>query len=282
MLTELLAGIDADIDFPEEDIERTDLAAIGADIAAIAERAQALAAGYGAGRKIKEGVRVVLAGKPNTGKSSVLNALLGADRAIVSAVPGTTRDVVEGSFEIRGVRFDLYDTAGIRDSRDEIESQGIDRAKRLIESADLVLFILDSSSAMTQEDKSIYAAVEGRRRLVVYNKSDLGDAALEVPADIRVSAKTGENIPLLRERLFETCMEGYTADAAFIIEERHYAALSRALEELRTAHSLVGKIPPDLLGVHLRAAWEALGEITGETANERIIDEIFAKFCVGK
>ncbi len=281
-LTELLAGIDADIDFPEEDIERTDLAAIGADIAAIAEQAQALARGYGTGRKIKEGVRVVLAGKPNTGKSSVLNALLGSDRAIVSAVPGTTRDVVEGSFEIEGVRFDLYDTAGIRDSRDEIESQGIDRARRLIEGADIVLFILDSSSAMTEEDKAIYAAVEGKRRLVVYNKSDLGDAALDVPADVRVSAKTGENIPLLRSKLFEACMQGYNADAAFVIEERHYAALSRALEELRTARSLAGSVPPDLLGVHLRAAWEALGEITGETANERIIDEIFAKFCVGK
>ena len=281
-LTELLAGIDADIDFPEEDIERTDLAQIGEGIGAIERRARKLAGGYGRGKKIKEGVRVVLAGKPNTGKSSLLNALLGSDRAIVSDIPGTTRDVVEGSLEIEGVHFDLYDTAGIRDGGDAIESQGIDRARRLIESADAVLFILDRSAPMTAEDREIYASVERKRRLVVGNKSDLVAADGSIHADICVSAKTGENIDALRQKLFEVCMDGYRADAEFVIEERHYAALSRAVEELELARTLAGTVPPDLLGVHLRAAWEALGEITGETANERIIDEIFAKFCVGK
>ena len=124
---------------------------------------------------------------------------------------------------------------------------------------------------------------EGKRRLVVYNKTDIGaDASLDPPADIRVSAKTGENIAALRQKMLEMSMEGYAADAQFLIEERHYAALQRALEEVRTAHALCGRVPLDLLGVHLKAAWEALGEITGETANERIIDEIFSKFCVGK
>ena len=126
-------------------------------------------------------------------------------------------------------------------------------------------------------------STEGKRRLVVYNKTDIGaDASLDPPADIRVSAKTGENIAALRQKMLEMSMEGYAADAQFLIEERHYAALQRALEEVRTAHALCGRVPLDLLGVHLKAAWEALGEITGETANERIIDEIFSKFCVGK
>ena len=282
-LTELLAGIDADIDFPEEDIEHTDLKEIGAGIGAILAQTETLAAGYDTGKKIKEGVSVVLAGKPNTGKSSVLNALLGADKAIVSAMPGTTRDVVEGSLEIGGVRFDLYDTAGIREGKDEAESIGIGRARALIDGADLVLFILDASEAMSEEDRAVYARTEGKRRLVVYNKTDLGEEGGEKPpADIRVSAKTGENIAQLRQKLFDACMEGYRADGAFVIEERHHAALVRAAEELCEARSLCGSVPPDLLGVHLRAAWEALGEITGETANERIIDEIFSKFCVGK
>ena len=122
----------------------------------------------------------------------------------------------------------------------------------------------------------------GKRRLIVYNKADISDAGeSDPPADIRVSAKTGENIPALRERMFSLCMEGYSADG-FLIEERHYAAVRRALAELNEALAVCGKVPPDLLGVHLKAAWDALGEISGETANERIIDEIFSKFCVGK
>ena len=272
----------ADIDFPEEDIEHTDLKDVRAKIGAIAEKLSALAATYGTGKKVKEGVAVVLAGRPNSGKSSLLNALLGADKAIVSSVAGTTRDAVEGNIEINGVRFDLYDTAGIRESAGEVESIGIERARALIEGADLVLFVLDSSEPMSAEDRAVYAAVAEKPRLVVYNKTDLNETLAGPPADIRVSAKTGENIPLLREKMFELCMRGYRTDAEFLIEERHYGALSRAEGEVRQAYALCGEVPLDLLGIHLKAAWEALGEISGETANERIIDEIFAKFCVGK
>ena len=284
-LTEILAGIDADIDFPEEDIEHTDLKDVREKLEHIAGELASLSSTYGVGKKVKEGVSVVLAGRPNTGKSSVLNALLGADKAIVSSVAGTTRDVVEGSIEISGVRFNLYDTAGIRENAGEVESIGIGRARSLIEGADLVLFILDSSAPYTAEDAAVYGAVSGKKRLVVYNKTDLdgrGEADAAVPADIRVSAKTGENIRLLREKMFELCMEGYDSDAQFLIEERHYKALSRAEEEMRQAIALCGSVPLDLLGIHLKAAWEALGEISGETANESIISEIFAKFCVGK
>lgn len=282
-LTEILAGIDADIDFPEEDIEHTDLAFVRTDLEKMDGELEKLLSSYRTGKKIKEGVTVVLAGKPNTGKSSVLNALLGTDKAIVSSIAGTTRDVVEGSMEIEGVRFNLYDTAGIHESKNEVESIGIERAKKLIDGADLVLFILDVSESMDAEDRAVYEAIAEKKKLIVYNKTDLKDAGtMDPPADIRVSAKTGENIQKLRERMFSMCMEGYQADARFLIEERHFIALSRAKEEMDTALSVCGKVPLDLLGVHLKAAWEALGEISGETANERVIDEIFAKFCVGK
>lgn len=283
LLTEILAGIDADIDFPEEDIEHTDLANVRSDIEKICGELNALLATYRTGKKIKEGVSVVLAGRPNTGKSSVLNALLGADRAIVSAVAGTTRDVVEGTMEIEGVRFNLYDTAGIRNSKNEVESLGIERAKKLIEGADLVLFVLDASEKFRREDEEIYASLSDKKRIVVYNKTDLGGQPNGAPsADICISAKTGENVENLRLRMLEICMQGYNSDAQFLIEERHFGALSRAKAELDTALRVCGSVPLDLLGVHLKSAWESLGEISGETANERVIDEIFAKFCVGK
>ena len=281
-LTELLAGIAADMDFPEEDIEHTDLFTAKEHIRALAAALEELTRSYGTGKKIGSGVSVVLAGRPNTGKSSVLNALLGSDRAIVSAQAGTTRDAVEGSIEIGGVRFDLCDTAGLRAGADALEREGVERARRRIEGADLVLFVLDASQPMSEEDKEAYAALEGKKMLVVHNKTDLRADACELPADVRVSALTGENIPLLKQKMFDACMSGYNTDALFVTQERHYAALSRALALLREAEGLCGSVPPDLWGVPLREAWEALGEITGETANERIIDEIFSKFCVGK
>ena len=135
---------------------------------------------------------------------------------------------------------------------------------------------------MGREDRKIYDSLAEKKKLVVYNKTDLGEGACDPPADIRVSAKTGENIKKLREEMFARCMQDYTADGEFLIEERHYAALCRALSDIREAFSVCGKVPLDLLGIHLKSAWETLGEISGETANERIIDEIFAKFCVGK
>ena len=272
---------DADIDFPEEDIEHTDLADIRQKIGTAAQRLNGLAQTYRTGRKVKQGVSVVLAGKPNTGKSSLLNALLQAEKAIVSSVPGTTRDAVEGTLEIEGVRFNLYDTAGIRESENEIENIGIARARALIDGADLILFVLDGSEKMSEEDEEIYRQVADKPKIVVSNKNDLQGEGGE-KCDIRVSAKTGENIAALRAMMLEKSMAGYDTDAAFLIEKRHYDALACALAEINEAVSLCGNVPLDLLGVHLKAAWDKLGEISGKTATEEIINEIFSKFCVGK
>ncbi len=280
-LTDILAGIDADMDFPEEDIEHTDLADIGARMRAVEGELCRMLATYGTGSKIKQGVNVVIAGRPNTGKSSLLNALLEREKAIVSSVPGTTRDAVEGTLEIGGVRFNLFDTAGIRQSGNEIENIGIARAKSLIDGADLILFVLDGSEKMCEEDKNIYKQVEDKPKIVVSNKNDLEGESGE-PCDIRVSAKTGENIAALKAMMLEKSMAGYDTDAAFLIERRHYDALSAAREEVAQAIALCGHAPLDLLGVHLKAAWDKLGEISGKTATEEIINEIFAKFCVGK
>lgn len=280
-ITDILAGIDADMDFPEEDIEHTDLSDIAVRLKKLSAKLSSLTASYGTGRKIKQGVRVVIAGRPNTGKSSLLNALLQAEKAIVSSVPGTTRDAVEGTLEIEGVRFNLYDTAGIRESENEIENIGITRARALIDGADLILFVLDGSEKMSEEDAEIYRQVADKPKIVVSNKNDLQGEGGE-KCDIRVSAKTGENIAALRAMMLEKSMAGYDTDAAFLIEKRHYDALACALAEINEAVSLCGNVPLDLLGVHLKAAWDKLGEISGKTATEEIINEIFSKFCVGK
>ena len=280
-ITDILAGIDADMDFPEEDIEHTDLSDIAVRLKKLSAKLSSLTASYGTGRKIKQGVRVVIAGRPNTGKSSLLNALLQAEKAIVSSVPGTTRDAVEGTLEIEGVRFNLYDTAGIRVSENEIENIGIARARALIDGADLILFVLDGSEKMSEEDAEIYRQVADKPKIVVSNKNDLQGEGGE-KCDIRVSAKTGENIAALRAMMLEKSMAGYDTDAAFLIEKRHYDALACALAEINEAVSLCGNVPLDLLGVHLKAAWDKLGEISGKTATEEIINEIFSKFCVGK
>ena len=282
-LTEILAGIYADIDFPEEDIEHTDLKDIKDRIGKIREELRTLCATYKTGAKIRQGVNVVIAGKPNTGKSSLLNALLGSDKAIVSSVAGTTRDVVEGTLEIEGVRFNLFDTAGIRESGNEIENFGIERAKRLIEGADLILFVLDASEKMSEEDREIFISLTDKEKIVVFNKNDLSEKMnMEVEPDVCISAKTGKNIDQLKKLMYERGMGETDTDAAYLIESRHYAAFSAALSELDEAMSVCGDVPLDLLGIHLKAAWDKLGEISGLTASEEIINEIFAKFCVGK
>ncbi len=282
-LTLVMAGIEADIDYPEEEVEAESLAATLEELKLIHAELARLVASYSVGKKIKHGVNCAIAGKPNTGKSSLLNALLGYEKAIVSDVAGTTRDTVEGSMDIDGVRFNLYDTAGIRKSDDKIEAIGIDRAKRMTLGADVILFVLDSSAPYTEEDKLVYESIREKPHVVVYNKTDKDANALtDAPkADIRISAATGENLDslcnLLRERGAGTAGEGN-----FLTEERHYAALKEAAARMEKVLHDFELVPTDMLTIELSAAWEKLGEISGETANERIIDEIFSKFCVGK
>lgn len=282
VLKEVLAGIDAAIDYPEEGIEEeaTD------DIRLALQRAKGevsvLLSGYAKGKKIKSGVTVALCGKPNTGKSSLLNRLLGYEKAIVSDIAGTTRDAVEGVLEIDGVRFNLYDTAGMRESGDEIENIGIERAENIVRSADLVVFVADSAAGTDGEDARVLELAEGKPLVKVFNKIDLTNDETETDADVLTSAVTGEGIERLKELLYEKSFGSRGEDAAFLIEERHYDALKRAETALKRAVAACGELSLDLVGIDVGKAWESLGEITGETASESIIEEIFSKFCVGK
>ncbi len=271
-LKDILARIAVEIDYPEEDLDGVTAREISRDVSALSDDIMRLKGTYSGGKKIKSGVLVAICGEPNTGKSSLLNALLGYDKAIVSPVAGTTRDAVEGEIAIEGVKFNLADTAGIREISEEIESMGIERAKKIISSADIVLVLSCGAQATDVESSG--------KIIKVFSKCDsikpFGNY------DIAVSAKTGEGLEELKKLLFKCAGTDTSSDKAYIVEERHYNALNRAICALQSATESIDGVTLDLVSVDLKDVWDALGEITGETASEEIVNAIFAKFCVGK
>lgn len=272
-LQDVLAEIAADIDYPEEDLDGLNESIIKASIEQVALRLEKLASSYSCGKKIKDGVTVAICGKPNTGKSSLLNALLGYDKAIVSDEAGTTRDAVEGELKIDGVKYNLVDTAGIRESAGNIESIGIERAKKIFQTADIILSVSDGGGE---------ADVQGASGKVIkiFNKCDKNKPCGNY--DLAVSAKTGQGLESLKKLLSENSVGELSLDKAYIIEQRHYAALMKAVRSLKSAINGCSTFTVDVLAIDLKEAWDALGEITGETANEQIINTVFEKFCVGK
>lgn len=278
----LLAGIDVSVDYPEEDIEEQHIAEIKVELTKICGKLTELKSGYAVGKKIKSGVTVAICGKPNTGKSSLLNRLLGYDKAIVSGVAGTTRDAVEGVLEIEGRKFNLYDTAGVRESADAIENIGIERAESIIRSADVAVFVVDLLQGVDEEDGRVLQMLKGKPIIKVINKVDILQDDMDTDADVYTSAVTGTGIEKLKKLLFEKSFGARSEDSAFLIEERHFGALCRAEDSLKKAINACAVEPLDLIGIDVKEAWDALGEITGETATEAIIEEIFSKFCVGK
>ncbi len=281
-LKTLLAGIDVSVDYPEEDVEERHIAEISAALGEILDKLIALKSGYDAGKKIKSGVTVAICGKPNTGKSSLLNRLLGYEKAIVSGVAGTTRDAVEGVLEIEGRKFNLYDTAGVRESGDAIESIGIQRAEKIIRAADVAVFVVDFGLGIDEEDGRVLQMLAGKPLIKVVNKVDTLKDETDSDADVYTSAVTGEGMEKLKTLLLEKGFGARSEDSAFLIEERHFQALERAENSLRKAIFACESQPLDLIGIDVKEGWDALGEITGETATEAIIQEIFSKFCVGK
>ena len=220
-------------------------------------------------------------GKPNVGKSSILNALLCYDKAIVSDLAGTTRDVVEGAIDIFGTRFNFSDTAGIRDSADKIEELGVGLSKRVLSESDLIVFVLDGTN-VSAEDNEIYELCKDKNNLVVVNKTDKSDYR-DDRADVYVSAKNNQNIERLRELIYEKTIGSDTSiSGEYLCEERHYEALVRARDKFLFALNSIGKETLDLVAIDIKDGWDYLGEITGKTATEEIINDIFSRFCVGK
>ena len=279
LLLDALSGIDAAIDYPEE-AEAEAYAALPEQLAAAQARIAALIAGGRQGRVLRDGLRVAILGRPNVGKSSLLNALLGRERAIVTGVAGTTRDVLDERTSMAGVPVRLIDTAGIREAADEAERIGVDRAREALLLCDVALVVLDGAEPLTDGDRALLAETETHCRIVVLNKCDLPQAAqADVPAGaLSVSARTGEGLPALCGRIVELAVPS-RADAACITNERHLNALERAAAALDVA-SAAAEL--DCVATDVREALHALGAITGTDVDESVIDRIFARFCVGK
>lgn len=280
----VLAQIEATIDFPE-DVGELDSAACDAALMQASQQVFDLLATADRGILVREGLSVVLAGRPNVGKSSLLNALLRTSRAIVTATPGTTRDVLEETINLNGVPLRLFDTAGLRETSDEAEQLGVARTRETLHSADIVLLVLDAVAGETPEDADLRLTLAGRPHLSVWNKWDA--AGQEVPPmdGVAVSALTGWNLEVLETAILDLALSGTVSrsESALVTHSRHKQALRAAARQIDQAKaSLEAGLPADFASIDLRGVLGALGTITGETATEDVIAEIFSRFCIGK
>jgi tRNA modification GTPase len=289
-LLHLLAQLEAGIDFGDEDVDiihQQDLLETIDRAAMLVERLRATAR---TGRLLRDGARVVISGRPNVGKSSLLNRLLKEERAIVTAVPGTTRDLIEESIDLGGVLVHLVDTAGIRDTVDPVEHEGIKRSRSAQEQADLRIIVIDGSVPLTADDRRLIDEAADMRHVIVINKADL--AAQFSPSSVKagltsiwVSAKTGDGIDNLRLAIRSQLVGSGadTPDGLLVTNVRHQTALTRAHESLvEAASSIKNEMAAELVAVDIRAAADALGEITGAITNDEILSRIFSTFCIGK
>lgn len=277
LLTDALSGIDAAIDYPDE-AEADTLEALPESLDAAVLRIEKMIAGARRGRVLRDGLRVAIVGRPNVGKSSLMNALLGSERAIVTASAGTTRDVIDEKVSMDGVPVRLIDTAGIREAEGEAERIGVDRARAALNGADVVCLVLDGSTQISAQDETLLRETEHRARLVVLNKSDLPQRCGYAGGFIRVSAKTGEGLDALRRAILSLAAPE-RADSSVITNERHIRALEHALCSLQEAQ---GADELDCAATDVKNALHHLGSITGTDVDAAVIDRIFSRFCVGK
>lgn len=288
MMMPILAQLAASVDYPEHDIpemtERSVLQGIEDMLLGIGELLQTSFAG----RVMREGLNLVIVGRPNVGKSSLLNALIGQERAIVTEIAGTTRDVIEEFFIVEGIPVRVADTAGLRETDDPVEQIGVRRARKALADADLALVVLDQSSNLHPEDGYVLAETAEHARIIVLNKSDLGSAVwlddFAKERIIPVSAKTGEGLGLLTTRIRDMVLEGdVRRESLMIANARQEQLLREAYQSLDDAkNAIIQGVPLDVAGIDLQAAWDKLGMLLGRTVQEDIIDQIFSRFCLGK
>jgi tRNA modification GTPase len=289
-LLTVLAHVEAGIDFVGEDIsflQRDDLLRIVREAFAVVQKLEATAQ---EGRILRDGARVVILGRPNVGKSSLLNRLLREERAIVTAIPGTTRDVIEESIDLDGVMIRLIDTAGVRETEDIVEREGIKRTRAAQDEADLLLVVVDGSVPLTSDDRELLSAVRDRKHVVLLNKADLADtvgtdAGLAGHLVYVVSAKTGLGVEVVKSALRAQLVSGgfEAAESVTVTNVRHRDALRRAGEFLGQAlESVQCGMAGELVSIDVRAAADALGEITGAITTDEILGRIFSEFCIGK
>jgi len=285
LLTDLRVFAEGALDFSDEDVDWLADAGLAERMVALQALLQATRRDARGGQRLREGLTVAIVGAPNVGKSTLLNALAGAEVAIVSDTPGTTRDVLREHLVIGGLPLTVVDTAGLRDTEDPIEREGIRRARAQLEKAELALFLVDDRYGITAADEALLASLPALPRLVVRNKCDLAGHA-PGPLDdgsLRVAAKTGTGLDALTRRLHEHAGLSTTGEGVFIARERHLAALDDALAHVEAARQrLTTRQHAELAAEELRLAQAALGRITGETTSDALLGQIFSRFCIGK
>ncbi|MCG0275098.1 MAG: tRNA uridine-5-carboxymethylaminomethyl(34) synthesis GTPase MnmE [Thermosediminibacteraceae bacterium] len=289
----ILAHIEANIDFPEDDIPGIDPKTITVEIKSLRAKLDDILKKAKAGKIMREGLSTVILGRPNVGKSSLLNSLLREKRAIVTEIPGTTRDIIEEYINIKGIPIKIVDTAGIRETLDAVEKIGVERALETLENADMVLLMFDASEELKKEDREIMELVKDKFVIVVINKVDLPvklnieEVVSAFPGKpvIRISALQEKGIEELREAIYRVVTEelGPVDEGVMITRARHSQAIRNAIEALKRAESALEKeIPMEVVAMEVREALDFLGEITGDAVGEDVVKAIFENFCIGK
>lgn len=292
-LLDLLVNVTVNLDYPDEDIEEVTYESLANQLSSIGEMIEKLRATAATGRMIRDGIRVVIGGRPNVGKSSLMNGLLRESRAIVTDIPGTTRDTIEELMDIRGIPVCLIDTAGIHRTGDPVERLGIQRSRDAFDRADCIILVLDGSQKLQEEDRQLLEEIRGRRALVLINKEDLGtainaaDIRRIVPgADVLFTSMTaGSGIRDVEDRIEELVYGGQLRqeNSVLVTSVRHEQLLRQAAEDLERGLDMAGRREPlDLIEVDIRSAYDALGEMIGETVSDSVLDEVFSRFCLGK
>ncbi len=293
ILLSTLAHIEASIDFPEHDIEELTIENVKNNTINAKDIIEELLNTYEEGKIKREGLSTAIVGKPNVGKSSLLNVLLKENRAIVTDIPGTTRDIIEEYLNLGGILIKLIDTAGLRETEDVVEKIGVERTKEAIDKADLIILVVDISEKLTKEDRDIISSTNDKKVIVVGNKIDLGvNADIEEIEKIfgkdnivKMSIKEQKGIKELEKAIVEIVYKGNvkSKNTSLISNVRHKSLLEKSLDSLKKAlEAIEESIPVDLISVDIKDAWRYLGEITGDTVEEDIITEIFGRFCIGK
>ena len=293
-LLELVAFIQADIDYPDDDIERLTPEEYQNRVANLKEQIASVLQNAQKGKIIRDGLRVVIAGKPNVGKSSLLNALLGQERAIVTDIPGTTRDVIEEYINLNGIPLKIVDTAGIRETDNVVEQIGVDKAQQFVKQADLVLYVVDALQGLTEEDIQMLDEIKNQHVIYLMNKSDVGitDEARVAFADaiggapvLEISAREKLGLDQLEQRIMDLFFSGTleVQNDIMVTNVRHIQILEESAAHMEGfLTGLMLGMSVDFLVIDLQNAWEKLGKITGETVEEDLLDQIFSKFCLGK
>ena len=292
-VTEVLAHLEVSIDFAEEDVEEITYKTLKENAEDIKSEIKKLYDTAESGKILRDGLKTVIIGKPNVGKSSLLNSILGENRAIVTDIAGTTRDVIEEFVNIKGIPLKIVDTAGIRETEDIVEKIGVEKSKESYNTADLVIMVLDSSRPLSQEDREILETLENKKTIVLLNKTDLPQQIeldelskyVDCSSIIKISALQHEGIEELQDKIEAMVYKGSVKNSSslMITNSRHKDALLKAYESINDAISAIDQnMPYDFIEVDFKNIWDYLGYINGDTVKEDLLDTIFANFCIGK